>query len=310
MSYNIISIDGGGIKGVFALQLIKMLQEDADPHFLDHVNCLAGTSTGALIVSALSVGFKPKDLIRFYLILGSRAFPKGKNWEKGGAKYDPTSLKKILTKLFSKTPTMADIEKNLIIPACSLCHESEKKWYPEIFDNFDREKAKSYSLVDVALRSAAAPIYYPSYQNYVDGGIFALNPSLVAFSSSIDPEKGGKKLEDIRILSIGTGINPVAIHEEVDWDEIRWMKPYHSISRLPLFSLMTEVGSYVPHYPLTQLLKNKYKRLNGHLPSPIEMDDASRVPTLIRSAKHIRDLYPDEWAETVAWVKEHFTAKT
>ncbi len=161
-------------------------------------------------------------------------------------------------------------------------------------------------MVDIALRSSAAPIYYPSYQNYVDGGIFALNPSLVAFSSSIDPKKGNQKIEDVRLLSIGTGINPVAIHEEVDWDEVRWMKPYHTLSKHPLFSLMTEIGSLVPEYPLQQLLKENYHRVNGYLPTPIEIDDATRVPTLIKAAKNVRHLYPDEWSKTVEWVKENF----
>ena len=65
MAYNILCVDGGGIKGVYALQLIKMLQEDADSDFLDQIDCLAGTSTGALIVSSISVGLSPKALIRF-----------------------------------------------------------------------------------------------------------------------------------------------------------------------------------------------------------------------------------------------------
>ena len=164
-------------------------------------------------------------------------------------------------------------------------------------------------MVDTALKSSAAPIYYPSYQKYVDGGLYALNPSLVAFSSAIDPKKGGKEIEDVRLLSIGTGINPVAIHEEVDWDEVRWMKSYHSLSKHPLFSMMTEIGSHIPDYPLTQLLKKNYLRLNGHLPAPIEIDDATRVPTLIKAAKNIRHLYPDEWAQTVDWVKLNFSKK-
>ncbi len=124
MTYNILCIDGGGIKGVFALQLFKMLQEDAGLKNLDRIDCLAGTSTGALIVSSFSVGLQAQELIRFYQLLGSRAFPKGKKCDSGGAKYDPSKLKKILTKLFAKQPTFADIEKHLIITTCALCHET------------------------------------------------------------------------------------------------------------------------------------------------------------------------------------------
>lgn len=307
MTYNILSIDGGGIKGVYALQLISLLEKDSGVKIIDHSNCLAGTSTGALIVSTFSAGYKPKDLIRFYRLMGSRAFPEGKNSDHGGAKYDPARLRAILLRLLSKCPTLGAAEKDLVIPACSLCHEVKKKWHPEIFDNFDRKEASKLDLIDVALRSAAAPIYYPSYQNYVDGGLYALNPSLIAFSSAIDPEKGKQKIEDIRILSIGTGINPVSIQEEVDWDEVRWMRPYHSFAKHPLFSLMTEVGSVIPEYPLEQILQEKYQRVNGHLPVPIEMDDASRVSTLISAAKDYPKECPNEWEQAVSFVKANFT---
>ena len=307
MTYSILSIDGGGIKGVYALKLIELLEKESGVKILDRTDCFAGTSTGALIASAFSTGFKPKDLIVFYRLLGSRAFPNGKNHCHGGAKYDVNKLKSILDKLFSKKRTFADIEKNLVIPACSLCHEKKKKWHPEIFDNFDKKRAEKHLLVDIALRSSAAPIYYPSYQNYVDGGLYALNPSLIALSAAIDPSKGNQKLEDISILSIGTGINPVAIEEDVDWDEVRWMKPYYKLAKHPLFSLMTEVGAEIPEYPLQQILKNRYQRVNGRLPIPIEIDDSSKVGTLIESAKKYPKSHTQEWEEALLFIENHFT---
>ncbi len=63
MEYKILCIDGGGIRGVFSLEILKMLQEDLGKDFLKGFDCFSGTSTGALIVSAFIRGFQPRELI-------------------------------------------------------------------------------------------------------------------------------------------------------------------------------------------------------------------------------------------------------
>jgi hypothetical protein len=73
--YRILSIDGGGIKGVFALQVLKMIEEELGRDILKKIDCFSGTSTGALIVSGMAMGYEPKDLLRFYKFFASRVFP-------------------------------------------------------------------------------------------------------------------------------------------------------------------------------------------------------------------------------------------
>lgn len=298
MSYKILCIDGGGIRGVFALEILKMIQEELGKDVLEQFDCFSGTSTGALIVSALLKGYHPNELSHFYSLFGRKIFPKGRKGVTWEAKYNQNFLRRILHLTWSEKTTLADLKKQIIIPACRL-HGS---FDVEIYDNFDLEKAKEWRLVDIALRSSAAPVYFPSYQRYIDGGIYAINPSLLAFSRVIDPKGGNKNISDIKILSIGTGINPTSINEEINWGANDWMSPYNEMADYPLVSLMTEIGATIPDYPLKQMLKNNYLRINATLPIPVEIDDPTKISVLKEAARIIKEKSPQMWNQYINWI--------
>lgn len=304
MSYKILCLDGGGIRGVFSLEILKMLQEDLGKEILSTFDCYSGTSTGAIITSSLLSGFQPRDLIHFYTIFGRKIFPKKRKHVKSQAKYSNEFLQTMLRATLSEKTTLAELKKHLVIPACSLSDSIEGRWSVEVFDNFNRQKAKDWNLVDIALRSAAAPIYFPSYQNYVDGGVYALNPSLLAFSRVIDPLGGNKNISDIKILSIGTGINPIGISEEINWGIDQWVSEYKEKANHPLFSLITEISASVPDYPLSQILKENYVRINSVFKEPIEIDDPSKISELRASARDIREKTPKRWDHYLNWFSE------
>ncbi len=302
MTYKILCIDGGGIRGVFSLEILKMLEEDLGKNLFQSFDCFSGTSTGALIVSALVKGFHPRELIHFYTIFGRKIFPKRRKSVTEEAKYNQDFLQTILKATLSDKTTFADFEKHLIIPACVLNHSLDNRWGVEIYDNFNLEKAKKWNLVDISLRSSAAPIYFPSYQNYIDGGIYALNPSLLALSRSIDPEGANKKIEDLKILSIGSGINPTGIKGEVNWGLDKWMSADPKLADYPLISLITDIGATIPNYPLEQILRERYLRINTTFPEPVEIDDPSKISLLRKSARDIKELTPHIWDSYIKWL--------
>jgi patatin-like phospholipase/acyl hydrolase len=295
MSYKILSIDGGGIRGVFSLEILKMLQEDIGKEFLRKFDCFTGTSTGALIVLSLMQGYQPKELIHFYSLFGRKIFPKRRKAVKEEAKYNNLFLETLLKTTISNEKTLADIHKNIIIPACYLSREKEKSWGVDVYDNFDKDKAKDWKLIDIALRTSAAPIYFPSYQNFVDGGIYALNPSLLAFSRAIDENGGNKEIAEIKILSIGAGLNPCQIRSDINWGVDHWMSFQNGIGEMPLVNMITDIGSAIPNYPLEQILKDRFLRINTTFDFPIEIDDASKVVDLRLAARKIKDHEPKVW---------------
>ena len=52
--YHILSIDGGGVRGLVACVILERL-EAAHPGFLDQVDLFAGTSTGAIVALGMAV---------------------------------------------------------------------------------------------------------------------------------------------------------------------------------------------------------------------------------------------------------------
>ena len=71
--YRILSIDGGGLRGLIALRNLCRLEEKA-PGFLASVDLCAGTSTGAFIACGLAAGMSPGEMIDFYLENGEAIF--------------------------------------------------------------------------------------------------------------------------------------------------------------------------------------------------------------------------------------------
>ena len=64
-AYHILSLDGGGIRGIFSARVLERL-ELAMPGFLGQLNLLAGTSTGGIIALGLAAGMPPAQLVRLY----------------------------------------------------------------------------------------------------------------------------------------------------------------------------------------------------------------------------------------------------
>jgi patatin-like phospholipase/acyl hydrolase len=87
----ILSIDGGGIRGLIPATIIAYLEaklqelDGPDARIADYFDVIAGTSTGALLTSMLAAPddnnrplFAAKDLTTFYLENGPKIFPQRK----------------------------------------------------------------------------------------------------------------------------------------------------------------------------------------------------------------------------------------
>jgi uncharacterized protein len=77
--HKLLAIDGGGIRGVLALQILakieSLLREESansDYRLADYFDYVAGTSTGAIIAAGISLG----KILDFYLKNGSDMFDK------------------------------------------------------------------------------------------------------------------------------------------------------------------------------------------------------------------------------------------
>lgn len=209
-NYKILSIDGGGIKGLYSLYILKRLEEKYDVKIYDSFDMICGTSTGGIIALGIAINEEIEKIIEFYENNGSDIFPKdilGLRTIKSllfKSKYDNKTLKKHLVNFFGDKK-IKDCKNRVCIQTTNL--ETYKPFIIKTKHNNNWDRDDKFSLVDVALATSAAPTYFPiaSIENgksyLADGGLFANNPAMIGY---IEAKKYFlKDYSGIEILSIG-----------------------------------------------------------------------------------------------------------
>jgi len=307
-TYRILSLDGGGIRGIVSVVLMQRLA--AAPglsRLLDRTQLVAGTSTGGLIALGLAHGIDLAELRDLYETRGRAIFDD--SWlddlrdlgRIAGAEYGNRGLTRELRRIFGQV-TLGELRRRVLVPAFDLDNEasvaSRRTWKPKLFHNFPGSDSDAKMLAwKVGLYTSAAPTYFPSVDGYVDGGVFANNPSLCALTQALDRRtRGGRaKLEDVALLSIGTGTSLVYIEgHKHDWGYARWAKP--------LVSLILDGVTGIADYQCHQLLEARYHRLAPVFPpgTSLPLDAVARVPEMVAFAESV-DLGP-----TIEFLRRHW----
>lgn len=299
--FRILCLDGGGIRGLYTAVVLERLKQ-AVPTFLEETQLLAGTSTGGLLALGLAAGRTPQEGIELYLHWGPKIFSRSlwrkvrSLWGVIGAKYDNKMLHEAVTSELGSLK-MADLQKYVLISSFDLDdgHNPQRCWRPKFFHNFPHATGDPHELLtDVAMRTSAAPTYFPSYQGYVDGGVAANSPTMAALAQALDAGTGGQQLADIRLLSLGTGT--VARHlagRRNDWGLLQWANP--------VIPMMLEGSMDVQNYECERVLGlGRYHRVADLLPESIELDDVGSMDKLIQFAHEVNI------APTVDWIKTNY----
>lgn len=306
--YKILAVDGGGIRGAYTAQILAMLENEL--HFLQYVDLFAGTSTGSILACGLAYGLTPDELVTFYQTKAEQIFVVNRSLFEIlqlSAKYLTDPLKQVLEEVISPEETLADLNKKVLCVSFDLYNPYYNNWTPALLDNYDQNSAEEVTVVDAILRSTAAPTYYPSYQGYIDGGMVANNPSMMALARAI--EGANQTISNIRLLSIGTGITCNYIQGDVDWGVVEWIldPSFNPATPLnPLIDFLFDGTVSVPHFQCARILGPDYFRFNTYLSSDIALDDWKQVNLLIEDAKNLPVTNPEEWEKLVSWVKEQF----
>ncbi|GAM21422.1 hypothetical protein SAMD00019534_045970 [Acytostelium subglobosum LB1] len=172
-----------------------------------------------------------------------------------------------------------------------------RRWVPRFFHNMKHSKTNSHPAVDVALRTSAAPTYFPIYQGFVDGGVFANNPALCAITSAMS---SGVPLENIVVLSLSTGRDGKYVSPEKygggDWGLAQWAPT--------LIDMLLDSNVEITDYQCHQLLGIKYHRIDPLLPRAIDLDQPKYIPMLESVANNV------DLTDTVSWIEKFwFNAK-
>ncbi|MBR6619770.1 MAG: patatin-like phospholipase family protein [Clostridia bacterium] len=197
----ILSIDGGGIKGIFAASFLAQIEQKNHIKICDYFDLIAGTSTGGIIAAGLACGVPAQRILEIYIKKGEKIFPQQKRFAVFKTKYDSKTLESELVEIF-KDIFIRDCLTRLVIPAFNISENRTRVFKtphaPDLY--YD----KNVKLVDCILATTAAPLYFkPHAMNggvFIDGGVGANNPSLIALVEGIS--RLNWSLKDIAMLSI------------------------------------------------------------------------------------------------------------
>lgn len=292
--YRILSIDGGGLRGVIPLALLERL-DTATPGWRDKINMYAGTSTGGLIALGLAKGMQPRDLLNVYIEKGPAIFAQSL-WHEvkdlghiTGPKYDSANREAVCKEILG-TARLGDLRSkdgssgHVVITSFDLDDKTDpdvttRRWKAKIFHNLptsDDSGDDGEYAYRVAMRTSAAPTYFGSYDGFVDGGVFANNPSMCALAQTRDRRlKDPIAPERVRMLSLGTGFYPYHLDGDENWGLAQWA-PH-------LVNLLMDGVNEVAEFQTAQILPaGAFCRVPAQLQADIAMDDTSQIGILQR----------------------------
>lgn len=277
--FKILSFDGGGIRGALSIEILCRII-DKYPKFLDQVDLFTGTSTGAIIAALLAKGVPIADLKKLYSKEVSKEIFANSKLNFIRPKFKNIALKKILSNYFDDDFKIYDFKKYIFITSFYLGDKEKKSWEPVFFNNLSNNSNSNFIARDAILASSAAPTYFPSYKNYIDGGVVANSPTAISLIATLSANPKYKK-EDILLLSIGTGDSPEKIIGKTEkWGILQWS--FHPFSKMksPLLALLMDGMSDLEDLYCREFLKNNYFRINPRVPKFIELDDYKFIPYL------------------------------
>jgi len=183
---------------------------------------ICGTSTGGIIAIALALGIPAKEIYELYIENAALIFGNKRNkvYQLFYAAHKRDSLEIIIRDKFKKSnngtdPRLKDCKTNICIPVFDLLEGKPSVLKKDHHPRFTRDfHIPAYQ---AAMATAAAPVFFDpysteytdlygvkkSFNNKVDGGVFANNPTLLGM---IEAQVAlYQKVENLRILSLGTG---------------------------------------------------------------------------------------------------------
>jgi uncharacterized protein len=278
-TFKILSIDGGGIKGLYSSRILEHFEERFDCRISDYFDLICGTSTGGLIALGLSLNIPVALVSNLYYRRGKKIFPQQNEFLSLfrqiflRGKYDNSELRKALEEMFGEK-TLADSHCLLCIPAFSLTDVRPFIFkYDHTEGSLCRDRKTKY--VDIALATSAAPTYLPivtidtyDQKQFIDGGIYANNPTLVGVVEALKYFVGdGKKFQKLMVMSIGS-LEPNPGRRFIKKDNrsiLSWNKD--------LIATFSEGQAYLTNYFVETLAKHcdspfDYVRIPGASLSP------------------------------------------
>ena len=252
----ILSIDGGGVRGIIPLACLIQLEAQEGKPCKEIFNMIAGTSTGAVIAAGLAIGISARGLLALYRNLAESAFQALPFWKiaanLGNHRYSNEFISRTLSEIG------ADRELNSLPVDILITGKNTATSRTDFFVRDNPGNASLWgrlSLRDSVLASIAAPTFFPAHSaglgglqhTWVDGGVgVAGNPCYQAAVEAIHYSAGAYPPGDTRLLSFGTGSSPHPVNPKrasfLQWAEWVFIEMLEDAAEWQTFITKLEYG--------------------------------------------------------------------
>ena len=247
--FKVLSIDGGGIRGIYPSMLLVNLEEELKAsgreswQIYQNFDLICGTSTGGIIAIALALGIPARDIHNLYVENAKDIFGNKRNFLRQlfYSSHKRNILENLIRKKFQDPNTQKDLRlKDCKTAVCVPVYDLIEG-RPSVYkSNYHPRFTRDYHIpaYQVALATSAAPTYFDpfsasytdlkginkSLSNKVDGGVFANNPTLLGI---IEAQEAFKvELSNLKVLSLGTGHQKFSDGESrKKWGIKYWINP-------------------------------------------------------------------------------------
>jgi uncharacterized protein len=284
----LLSIRGGGIRGIIPACCLVELESQLGGVTRDHIDYCAGTSTGSLLTACIAAGIPAKEILSIYTDQSKEIFtPTGIIAQAKrlavGYMYNPASLNKVLRATLGAAAdwTINDSPIGILIVATAM---NGHNWY---FVKDGPKNAKStgrVKLSDAATASACAPTFFDHWQielsgqltYFFDGGSGGTaNPVYQACVEAFDYDALDPAAT--KVISLGTGYYPQSAKPPSGlFGAIGWVAS-------TLVDSSEDWADDATQRQWPGLLQN----FNPELPSDISEDDIGAIPQLVEIGQKI-----------------------
>ncbi len=284
----ILTIDGGGTRGVIPATILSRLEEmlptlGLSSRITDHFDLIAGTSTGGLIALALTVpdpsyfsvpygmSGRSHKIASLYREESSTIFPKTLPFLSTGfinqlfnAKYEDDSFNELLSRIFSSAQLEEAVKPTMVV---TYDYMNDR---PHLLSSWDYP---SLSMKKAARATCAAPTYFTpavidSHLHLIDGGVVANNPILYAYSEA---KKLFPETDTFHILSLSTGSVGNSIeYASANRGVLSWMDPTKGT---PLYRLYASSQMRTADMMAESLSDVEYLRIHNTKARRIRLDE-------------------------------------
>lgn len=302
--YRILSIDGGGMRGIMPAMFMEELSRRTGQAPHEMFDLIAGTSIGGILALGYATGDKnPNEFVKLFERNGKNIFHVStrRRISTGfgilDSKYSAAQLETTLKKYLGEDRYLSDITKT---DAMVVSHDAETD-HPAVFKTWAAKESESHDLKiwEAARGSSAAPTYFEPFRvsyrdgsihTLLDGGLSLNNPAMCAYTEMVHLHKdliyepshhGSKKASkagvEFLVVSLGTG----SFTQTLRYEDIKSQSAMSWLNPILHIAMDTKATDYHMSCLLPQ---ENYFRWNPPISDDISLLDDTR-PTTIAALK-------------------------